>query len=102
MMQQRIASLFLFLVVANYTKTDAVVPLYQGPNVIPPTSTAEIAAMALRAKGSNGSCAAYIKGVADHLRELGIYDPAVVDLCSALGKITRPPPASDGGRTAPK
>ena len=50
----------------------ALVPLYQGPNVIPPTSTSEIAAMALRAKGSSGSCAAYIKGVADHLRKLDI------------------------------
>jgi cation transport protein ChaC len=66
----------------------ALVPLYQGPNLIPPTSTSEIAAMALRANGVSGSCADYIKGVADHLRKLGIYDPAVVDLCSALRRIT--------------
>lgn len=64
----------------------ALVPLYQGPNVIPPTNASEIAAMALRAKGVNGSCADYIKGVADHLRELGINDPAVADLCAALAK----------------
>jgi cation transport protein ChaC len=62
----------------------ASVPLYRGPNVIPPTSASEIAAMALRAKGVSGSCASYIKGVADHLGELGIDDPAVVDLCAAL------------------
>jgi glutathione-specific gamma-glutamylcyclotransferase len=62
----------------------ALVPLYQGPNLIPPISTSEIAAMVLRAKGVNGSCADYIKGVADHLWKLDIYDPAVAALCSAL------------------
>jgi glutathione-specific gamma-glutamylcyclotransferase len=69
----------------------ALVPLYQGPNLIAPTRTPEIAAMALLAKGVSGSCADYIKGVADHLQKLGIRDPAVVDLYSVLMKIKRTP-----------
>jgi cation transport protein ChaC len=62
----------------------ALVALYQGPNIIPPTSPSEIAAMALRATGISGSCAGYIQGVADRLRELGIDDPEVAVLCAAL------------------
>jgi glutathione-specific gamma-glutamylcyclotransferase len=37
------------------------VALYEGTNVLPPTSASEIAAMALRAKGVSGSCADYIR-----------------------------------------
>ena len=62
----------------------ALVPLYQGANLIPPTSTSEIAAVALRANGKSGSCADYIKGMADHLQKLGICDPAVVLLRQVL------------------
>jgi glutathione-specific gamma-glutamylcyclotransferase len=62
----------------------AIVPLYDGPNIIPPTRASEIAAMALRSKGESGSCADYIKGVADHLLELEIDDQAVADVRFAL------------------
>jgi len=62
---------------------------YHGPNVIPPTSASEIAEMALRARGLSGSSADYIRSVANRLMELGIEDPAVTDLCTALVKATR-------------
>ena len=61
----------------------------------PESSRAEIVAYlirregTMRAKGSSGSCSDYIKGVADHLQNLGICDPAVADLSSALRKVTR-------------
>lgn len=70
----------------GYTGTTAIVPLYQGPNVIASTDASEIATMALSAKGMSGSCANYIKGVADHLRELQIDDPVVTEVCTALVK----------------
>jgi glutathione-specific gamma-glutamylcyclotransferase len=66
----------------------ALVPFYHGPNIIPLTGAPGLAAMALRAKGVSGSGADYIKGIANHLRQLGIDDPAVADLCSALEKVT--------------
>jgi cation transport protein ChaC len=76
------------IVLGGGATVTALVALYQGPNVIPPTSASEVAAMALRAKGVSGSGADYIKGVADHIRELGIDDPAIDDLCLALDKAT--------------
>ena len=76
------------IVLAAGAEVAALVPLYHGPNVIPLTGAPGLAAMALRAKGVSGSGADYIKGVANHLRQLGIDDPAVADLCSALEKVT--------------
>jgi glutathione-specific gamma-glutamylcyclotransferase len=77
------------IVLEGGTAIIAFVPIYHGPNVIPPTSASEIAAMALRARGLSGSSADYIRSVANRLMELGIEDPAVTDLCVALGKATR-------------
>jgi cation transport regulator ChaC len=77
------------IVLEGGTTATAFVPMYHGPNVIPPTSAPEIAAMALRAKGLSGSSADYIRSVANHLLELEIEDPAVTDLCAALVKATR-------------
>lgn len=76
------------IVLAGGAVVTALVPLYQGPNVIPATSASEIAAMVLRAKGISGSCAGYVKTVADQLSKLGIDDPAVTDLFTALSKTT--------------
>jgi glutathione-specific gamma-glutamylcyclotransferase len=85
------------IVLKGGTAVTASVPLYEGPNVLPPTSAPEIAAMALRAKGVSGSCAEYIKGVADHLAQLGIDDPAVASLCAALVKARLGGPAGLNG-----
>jgi len=72
------------IVLQGEGKATALVSLYQGHNIIPPTSSAEIAAMALEAKGTSGTCASYIEGVAEHLRKLGIADPAVAEMHRAL------------------
>jgi hypothetical protein len=72
------------IILAGGAAVTALVPLYRGPNIIPTSSASEIAAMATRAKGVSGSCADYIKAVADQLGKLGVDDPVVVDLCAAL------------------
>ena len=71
----------------------ALVPLYEGRNVIPAADTKETAAMALRANGTHGSCATYIQRVADHLRDLGIDDPAVSAVSAALATASKDVPA---------
>ena len=70
----------------------ALVPLYQGRNIIPPIETAEIAAMALKEKGTSGTCASYIEGVAEHLQKLGINDPAVAEMHRVLLDMKESPP----------
>jgi cation transport protein ChaC len=66
------------IVVEGGLQANAIVPIYSGRNVTSATDAGEIAALALRAKGTSGSCAVYIESIAEHLRRLGIEDPAVV------------------------
>ena len=72
------------IVLEDGAAVTALVPLYQGRHVIPATSAKEIATMALRANGTRGSCAPYIQGVADHLRDLSIDDAALLAVSEAL------------------
>jgi glutathione-specific gamma-glutamylcyclotransferase len=72
------------IVLQGGVEATALVPLYQGRNIIRATGTAEIAAMALKAKGTSGNCASYTEGVAEQLRKLGIADPAVAEMHRAL------------------
>ena len=66
----------------------ALVYIYQGANLITERLTAEqLADMGAGAKGSDGLCVNYIKGVAEKLAGLGINDPAVVDLWRAVQAI---------------
>ena len=65
------------------------VPLYEGKNLIRPISVEQIAKMALRATGKDGSCVCYINGVARELRRLGIDDPAVSQLWLILSQIRK-------------
>ena len=62
----------------------ATVPFYEGANLIPTTTTEEMAALVLKASGTNGSCASYVIGIFDKLRAMGIDDPAVTALRLAL------------------
>jgi len=80
------------IVLEDGAPVTALVPLYRGRLVIPATSAKEIAAMALRASGTHGSCAAYIQGVADHLRDLSINDAAVLAVSEALAAASNDPP----------
>jgi glutathione-specific gamma-glutamylcyclotransferase len=66
------------------TTIKTIVPLYQGRNLIKVANATEIAVMALRARGTSGSCAHYIENIANRLNELGINDPAVIETAAAL------------------
>ena len=57
----------------------ALVPLYEGKNVIVGKTLDETAAMVAAASGTDGSCLAYIKSIADKLSGLGIYDQVVTE-----------------------
>ena len=50
----------------------ALVPMYEGRNLIREKNLAEIAAMAIKARGTRGSGADYIRDIAHHLRVSGI------------------------------
>lgn len=62
----------------------AFVPLYNGKNVIEGKTLEEATEMVLAASGTDGTCVAYVNGIADKLAALGINDPAVTDLCKAV------------------
>ena len=62
----------------------AFVPLYNGKNVIEGKTLEEIAGMVLAASGTDGTCLAYVNGIADKLAALGINDPAVTELWKAV------------------
>jgi hypothetical protein len=79
---------------AGGTSVTAEVPLYGGKNVIRPANAADAATAVLGAKGDAGPCASYIKRIADKLTELGINDPAVVELMREVDKLNVPAAAS--------
>ena len=65
-------------------ETNALVYIYAGGNLITENLTPEqLAEMAVGAKGRDGLCLNYIKGIAEELAARGIDDPAVVDLWRA-------------------
>lgn len=77
-------------------QANAIVPVYSGRNVTSATDAGEIAALALRAKGTSGSCAFYIESLAEHLRRLGIEDPTVVAIESAVRNLATRPTKESG------
>ncbi|PPD10697.1 gamma-glutamylcyclotransferase [Methylophilus sp.] len=66
------------------SEVSALVPLYNGKNIIEGQTTEQLAAMVLAASGTDGSCVSYVKGIADKLSTLGINDPAVSELWKAV------------------
>jgi glutathione-specific gamma-glutamylcyclotransferase len=62
----------------------ALVPVYEGNNLIHADSVEQIADMVLRASGKDGKCINYVKGIAEKLHHLGVDDPAVNELWQAL------------------
>ncbi len=71
-------------------KVLAIVPIYEGKNLIS-KSASGTASLVAQATGIQGACLEYIKGVAEKLTELGIDDPVVAEIWSAVrGLIGRP------------
>ncbi len=67
------------------TEVAALTYIYDGPRLIDAGLSLEMrAAMILAAEGAAGSSYDYIKGVRDHLADLGVTDPAVDELWSAV------------------
>jgi cation transport protein ChaC len=62
----------------------ALVPMYEGDNLVNVINVDETAGMVCRAAGSSGRCMDYVKGIAAKLAELNIHDPAVTDLLAAI------------------
>ena len=65
-------------------KVTALVPMYEGQNLIREKTLSKIAAMAIKARGTRGSGVEYVRDIAHHLRVSGIDDPAVRDLWEEL------------------
>jgi cation transport protein ChaC len=74
----------LFVRLEDQSEVSALVPLYNGQNVIEGKTTEELAAMVLVASGTDGTCLSYVNGIADKLSALGINDPAVSALWKAV------------------
>lgn len=68
----------------DQSEVSALVPLYNGKNVIEGKTTEELAAMVLAASGTHGTCLDYVTGIVVKLSSLGINDPAVSDLWEAV------------------
>jgi len=68
----------------GHTGISALVPFYEGKNVIVGKTLEEAASMVAPASGTCGSCLAYIRGIAEKLSELGIHDPVVAEFWCKL------------------
>lgn len=76
------------IIVSCTERVLAFVPIYEGKNLVI-GSRDEIAEKACRATGSAGRCVDYVKNLATELERLGISDPAVTALLTAIGKRKR-------------
>jgi cation transport regulator ChaC len=64
----------------DQSEVSAFVPIYSGKNVIEGKTLEEVAAMVLAASGTDGTCLAYVNGIAEKLSALGINDLATTEL----------------------
>jgi len=70
------------------TEVGALTYIYDGPRLIEESlSLQDRAAMIVEAEGHAGSSYDYIKGVREHLAELGIADPEVEALWEAVAAL---------------
>ena len=81
---------FPIKLIAGETIT-AIVPIYEGNNLIDDDRIEIVAVMVLQASGKNGSCICYVQAIAEKLHCLGIYDPSVSDLLQTLRSLQQDP-----------
>ncbi|MPZ39975.1 MAG: hypothetical protein GEU95_18345 [Rhizobiales bacterium] len=60
------------------------VQIYRGRNILASNDVYELAALVRAAKGTSGSCADYVVGVAHELTRLNIENAVVTSLCQVL------------------
>ncbi|MEY9575922.1 cation transport protein ChaC [Bradyrhizobium diazoefficiens] len=58
----------------------ALVPIYEGKNIISVNDASELKRLIVRARGTNGSGIEYVTGVARELAAAGVVDPVVTKL----------------------
>jgi cation transport regulator ChaC len=59
---------------------EALVPIYEGKNIISVNAAAELKRLIVRARGTSGSGIEYVTGVARELASAGVLDPVVTNL----------------------
>jgi glutathione-specific gamma-glutamylcyclotransferase len=62
------------------SQVEAIVPIYEGKNIISVNDAAELKRLTVRAWGTNGSGIEYVTGVARVLAAAGVVDPVVTNL----------------------
>ena len=62
----------------------AIIPVYEGANILASRGLRDIVAQVRAAKGTSGPCVDYVAGIARELARLSIDDPAVTSLCQEL------------------
>lgn len=62
------------------SNVEALVPIYEGKNIITVNDAAELKRLIVRARGTNGSGIEYVTGVARELARAGVVDPIVTKL----------------------
>jgi cation transport regulator ChaC len=69
------------------TSADAIVPVYEGMNILPTNDPQGLARMVLDARGTSGSGTDYIAGVARELKKADITDPVVEKLAASIANM---------------
>lgn len=68
----------------NENGVAAIVPVYEGPNILASRGLHDLVVQVLAAKGTSGCCVDYVTNIARELARLGIDDAAVTSLCNEL------------------
>ncbi len=68
----------------------AIVPLYEAGDIIATNNARDIAAKVVKARGRDGACIDYVKGIAETLERLNIEDPCVTELWRELRLTSQP------------
>jgi cation transport regulator ChaC len=74
----------LQVLIKSQQTVNALVPIYDGPNVIRVKSLAELVRQVASAEGTSGQCRDYIRGIQLELNKLGISDPVVAETWNAV------------------
>lgn len=72
---------------SNGEDVAALVPMYEGKQIIANKTLSEIASMAIRAKGRRGTGVQYVRDIASHLKAAGIEDLVVTNLLQEVERI---------------
>lgn len=74
----------LQVLVKSEQTVNALVSIYNGPNVIRAKSLAELVRQVASAKGTSGQCRDYVRGIQLELSKLGLSDPVVAETWNAV------------------